>query len=50
MLTLRWNHYDAYACIPGQVTISDSDGMGPRTQLYAVRCFWAPMAVPYPVR
>jgi hypothetical protein len=49
-ITIRWTHGDAYACIPGQVTILDSDGTGPRTQVYVVRCAWAPMAMPYPIR
>jgi hypothetical protein len=47
MLALHWNYYGAYACIPGRVTITDSDGMGPRTQVYAARHAWAPVAVPY---
>jgi hypothetical protein len=31
MFTLRWDYYDVYAYIPDEVTIIDSDGMGPRT-------------------
>jgi hypothetical protein len=47
MLTLCWNYYGAYACIPGQVTITDNDAMGPCTRVYAVRRVWAPVATPY---
>jgi hypothetical protein len=47
MLTSCRNYYSAYACIPSRVTITDSDGMGPRTQVYAIRCAWAPMVVAY---
>jgi hypothetical protein len=37
-ITLYWNRYDAHACIPDQVTISESDGMGPHTRVYTVMC------------
>jgi hypothetical protein len=50
MFALRWNYYYAYACVPGQVTITDSDGMGPRTRVYAVRRTCAPAAMPHFVR
>jgi hypothetical protein len=39
-----------YACTPGRAIIPDSDGMGPSTQVYDVRCAWAPAAVSYLVR
>jgi hypothetical protein len=48
--TISWNHYDVYACIPGRATLSDSDGMGPSTRVYAVRCAWVPATTSYPVR
>jgi hypothetical protein len=47
MLTLRWNCYDTYACIPGRATITDSDDTSSRTRVYAVSCLWASTAVPY---
>jgi hypothetical protein len=50
MFSLRWDCYDAYACIPGQVTILNSDGMGPYTRVYVVKCAWAPSVVPYLIR
>jgi hypothetical protein len=50
MITLCWNRYGVYACIPGQATISDSDETGPRTRVYAIRCVWAPIAASYLVR
>jgi hypothetical protein len=31
MLTSCWNYYGAYACTLDRVTITDNDGMGPRT-------------------
>jgi hypothetical protein len=48
-IALRWTYYDAYACIPGQVTISDSNGTGPCTRVYAIKCAWAPVVIPYPI-
>jgi hypothetical protein len=45
-----WKHYGVYACMPGRAIISDSDGMGLSTRVYAVRCAWAPVAVSYHVR
>jgi hypothetical protein len=36
-----------YVCIPGRTIISDSDGMGPSTQVYAVRYAWALAALSY---
>jgi hypothetical protein len=50
MFTLCWNYYDVYAYIPGQVTIIDSHGTGPRTRVYAVRCMWVCADMPYLVR
>jgi hypothetical protein len=47
MLTSRWNYYSAYACIPGRVTIIDSDGTGPHTRVYPIRHISAPVAMPY---
>jgi hypothetical protein len=47
MLTLRWNCYGTYACIPGRVTITDSDDTGSRTRVYAISCVWASTTVPY---
>jgi hypothetical protein len=47
MLTLHWNYYGTYVCIPGQVTIIDSDETGPRTRVYAIRHVWAPTVMPY---
>jgi hypothetical protein len=47
MLTLHWNYYDVYVCITGRVTITDSDGMGPCTRVYAIRRVWAPTVMPY---
>jgi hypothetical protein len=37
-------------CIPGQVTIIDGDGTGPRTRVYAISSAWAPIAMLYFVR
>jgi hypothetical protein len=47
MFTLCWGYYCPYACIPGRVTITDSDRTGPRTQVYVVRCTWSSAVVPY---
>jgi hypothetical protein len=50
MFALCWNHYGVYACILGRATISDSDGTGPSTRVYDVRCVWAPAAASYLIR
>jgi hypothetical protein len=43
-------HYGVYVCTPGQAIISNSDGTGHSTRVYAVRYVWAPAAVSYLVR
>jgi hypothetical protein len=45
--TLCRGCYSAYMCIPNQVTIMDSDGMGPCTRVYTVGRTWASTTVPH---
>jgi hypothetical protein len=45
--TLCRGCYDAYMCIPDQVTITDNDGTCPYTRVYAVGCAWASTAMPH---
>jgi hypothetical protein len=47
MFTLCGGCYDAYMCIPDPDTITDSDGIGPYTRVYAARCAWASAVVPH---
>jgi hypothetical protein len=42
MFTLCQSHYGVYVCMHGRATFPDSDGIDPSTQVYAVRCMWAP--------
>jgi hypothetical protein len=49
MLTLCWNRYDVYACVPGRVTILDSDGAGPALEYMLIGCVWILVVVPYPI-
>jgi hypothetical protein len=48
--TLCWNYYAAYACTPSRITTTDSDGTGPHTRVYVVKCAWALAVMPYLVR
>jgi hypothetical protein len=45
--TLCGGCYNMCMYIPDRVTITDSDGMGPCTRVYAVSCAWASVGVPH---
>jgi hypothetical protein len=47
MFSSCWKHYGVYACTPSRAIISDGDGTGRSTRVYATRCAWAAAAVSY---